>query len=166
MSAPVCVITYRHPARIALRLGHHWYKGAYAKLDAGESLKAAASVIRGDGQPRCGVAGFVVWRKAPAHTSILHSRETCSQACHRLPHTHTQRLAPYPSIADAWLSIWEQMMTGALKTCRGKPTVIVQARGSRMTVVAGLNTEQGPLRRGRACFLAHQMGWMRAFGAG
>ncbi len=55
MDNPVCVITYRHPARIALRLGNHLYKGGAAKLDP-----------------------------------------------------------------DAWLAVWEFMMTSALKTCRGK----------------------------------------------
>lgn len=78
MDAPVCVITYRHPARIAQRLGNHWLKGTGAKLDA-----------------------------------------------------------------DAWLAVWEFMMTSALKTCGGKvrnaavvcktssrppqPTVLVQS---------------------------------------
>ncbi|KIY95027.1 hypothetical protein MNEG_12935 [Monoraphidium neglectum] len=61
MSSPVCVIVYRHPARVALRLAHHANKGVFAKLGA-----------------------------------------------------------------DAWLSVWERMMTSALKTCRGSPTVIVQ----------------------------------------
>lgn len=62
MDSPVCVITYRHPARVALRLGNHWYKGTHAKLDA-----------------------------------------------------------------DAWLAVWEFMMTSALKTCRGKVTVVARS---------------------------------------
>lgn len=55
MDSPVCVITYRHPARVAQRLGNHWYKGHNAKLDT-----------------------------------------------------------------DAWLAVWEFMMTSSLKTCRGR----------------------------------------------
>jgi hypothetical protein len=35
MSSPVCVIVYRHPARVALRLAHHANKGVFAKLGAG-----------------------------------------------------------------------------------------------------------------------------------
>jgi hypothetical protein len=41
---------------------------------------------------------------------------------------HVKR-QPQPSLSrptDAWLSVWERMMTSALKTCRGSPTVIVQ----------------------------------------
>lgn len=41
MSNPTCVIVYRHPARVALRLGHHWYKGAFAKMSAGAAWVAA-----------------------------------------------------------------------------------------------------------------------------
>ncbi|KAI8465755.1 MAG: hypothetical protein J3K34DRAFT_77771 [Monoraphidium minutum] len=33
MAAPVCIVVYRHPARIALRLAQHWYKGPVARLD-------------------------------------------------------------------------------------------------------------------------------------
>lgn len=129
MSNPTCVIVYRHPARVALRLGHHWYKGAFAKMSAGAAWVAArvcmdtAHFNTHTHTPLCSLPFVSVslkaldgQRAAGLHTLSFTHNAHKKQTTHHHPHT------------EAWLSVWEHLMVSALQACRGRPTVLVQVR--------------------------------------